>query len=44
MRADLDKAETQTSDQISRLAAIVTRLTGQVKDEQDESPDRVGGR
>jgi hypothetical protein len=31
-RADVDKAETQTSDQISRLAAIVTRLTGQVKD------------
>jgi hypothetical protein len=35
-RADLDKAETQTSDQISRLAAIVTRLTGQVKDLQDQ--------
>jgi hypothetical protein len=32
MRADVDKAEAQTSDQISRLAAIVTRLTGQVKD------------
>ena len=35
-RADVDKAETQTSDQISRLAAIVTRLTGQVKDLQDQ--------
>jgi hypothetical protein len=35
MRADVDKAETQTSDQISRLAAIVTRLTGQVKDLED---------
>ena len=31
-RADIDKAETQTSDQIAQLAAIVTRLTGQVKD------------
>jgi hypothetical protein len=35
-RADVDKAETQTSDQIARLAAIVTRLTGQVKDLQDQ--------
>ena len=35
-RADVDKAETLTSDQISRLAAIVTRLTGQVTDLQDE--------
>src|SRR3984957_7385892 len=35
-RADVDKAETQTSDQISRLAAIVTRLTGQVKDLEDQ--------
>ena len=35
-RADVDKAETLTSDQISRLAAIVTRLTGQVKDLQDK--------
>jgi hypothetical protein len=35
-RADIDKAETQTSDQISRLAAIVTRLTGQVKDLEDQ--------
>jgi hypothetical protein len=35
-RADVDKAETQTSDQIARLAAIVTRLTGQVKDLEDQ--------
>ena len=35
-RADVDKAETLTSDQISRLAAIVTRLTGQVMDLQDK--------
>jgi hypothetical protein len=35
-RADVDKAETQTSDQIARLAAIVTRLTGQVKDMEDQ--------
>jgi hypothetical protein len=35
-RADVDKEETQTSDQISRLAAIVTRLTGQVKDLEDQ--------
>jgi len=35
-RADVDKAETQTSDQIARLAAIVTRLTGQVKDLQGQ--------
>ncbi len=35
-RTDVDKSETQTSDQISRLAAIVTRLTGQVKDLQDQ--------
>jgi hypothetical protein len=35
-RADVDKAETQTSDQIARLAAIVTRLTGQLKDLQDQ--------
>ena len=35
-RADVDKAETLTSDQIARLAAIVTRLTGQVKDLQDQ--------
>ena len=36
-RADVDKAETRTSpDQISRLAAIVTRLTGQVKDLEDQ--------
>jgi len=35
-RADVDEAETQTSDQIARLAAIVTRLTGQVKDLQDQ--------
>jgi hypothetical protein len=33
-RADVDKAETQTSGQIAQLAAIVTRLTGQVKDLQ----------
>jgi hypothetical protein len=32
--ADVDKAETQTSGQIAQLAAIVTRLTGQVKDLQ----------
>ena len=43
-RADVDKAETQTSDQISRLAAIVTRLTGQVKDLEDQVRSRVGGR
>ena len=36
MRSDVAKAETQTSDQISRLAAIVTRLTGQVKDLDDQ--------
>jgi hypothetical protein len=35
-RADVDKAETLTSDQVARLAAIVTRLTGQVKDLQDQ--------
>jgi hypothetical protein len=35
-RADVDKAETLTSDQIARLAAIVTRLTGQVKDLEDQ--------
>jgi hypothetical protein len=35
-RADVDKAETLTSDQIARLAAIVMRLTGQVKDLQDQ--------
>jgi len=35
-RADVDKAQTLTSDQIARLAAIVTRLTGQVKDLQDQ--------
>jgi hypothetical protein len=35
-RADVDKAETLTSGQIARLAAIVTRLTGQVKDLQDQ--------
>jgi hypothetical protein len=35
-RADVDKAETQTSGQIAQLAAIVTRLTGQVKDLQGE--------
>ena len=35
-RADVDKAETLTSDQVSRLAAIVTRLTGQLKDLQDQ--------
>jgi hypothetical protein len=35
-RADVNKAESQTSDQISRLAAIVTRLTGQVKDLEDQ--------
>jgi hypothetical protein len=35
-RADLDKAETLTSDQVARLAAIVTRLTGQLKDLQDQ--------
>ena len=35
-RADVDKAETLTSDQVARLAAIVTRLTGQVKDLQDK--------
>jgi hypothetical protein len=33
-RADVDKAETQQSGQIAQLAAIVTRLTGQVKDLQ----------
>jgi hypothetical protein len=36
MRAYVDKAETQASDQISRLAAMVTRLTGQVKDLEDQ--------
>jgi hypothetical protein len=35
-RADVDKAETQTSGQIAQLAAIVTRLTGQVKDLQGQ--------
>jgi hypothetical protein len=35
-RADVDKAETQTSDQIARLAAIVTRLTGQVRGLEDQ--------
>jgi hypothetical protein len=35
-RPDLDKAETLTSDQVARLAAIVTRLTGQLKDLQDQ--------
>jgi hypothetical protein len=34
--ADVDKAETQTSGQIAQLAAIVTRLTGQVKDLQGQ--------
>jgi hypothetical protein len=33
-RADVDKAETQTSGQIAQLAGIMTRLTGQVKDLQ----------
>ena len=49
-RADVDKAETLTSDQIARLAAIVTRLTGQVKDLQDQvrtesagSAGKIGG-
>jgi hypothetical protein len=31
-----EKAQTQTSDQIARLAALVTRLTGQVKEMQDQ--------
>ena len=35
-RADLNKAETLTSDQVARLAAIVTRLTGQLMDLQDQ--------
>jgi hypothetical protein len=35
-RADVDKAETLTSDQIARLAAIVTRLAGQMKDLQGQ--------
>lgn len=35
-RADLDKAETVMSDQVSRLAALVNRLTGQVTGLQDE--------
>ncbi|RBP13123.1 hypothetical protein DFR50_11292 [Roseiarcus fermentans] len=35
-RTDIDKAETQMSDQVARLAAIVTRLTGQVKDLQEQ--------
>jgi hypothetical protein len=43
MRADVDKAETQTSDQISRLAAIVTRLTGQVKDLEDQVRSESAG-
>jgi hypothetical protein len=42
-RADVDKAETQTSDQISRLAAIVTRLTGQVKDLEDQVRSESAG-
>src|SRR3984957_1847459 len=35
-RADVDKAETVMSDQVSRLAALVHRLTGQVTGLQDE--------
>jgi hypothetical protein len=35
-RTDIDTAETQMSDQVARLAALVTRLTGQVKDLQDQ--------
>ena len=35
-RADVDKAETVMSDQVSRLAALVNRLTGQVTVLQDE--------
>jgi hypothetical protein len=35
-RAEVDKAETQTSDQITQLAAIVKRLTGQVNDLQGQ--------
>ena len=35
-RADVDKAETVMSDQVSRLAALVNRLTGQVTDLQDQ--------
>ncbi|HEY5207128.1 MAG TPA: hypothetical protein VIJ63_21380, partial [Roseiarcus sp.] len=35
-RADVDKAETVMSDQVSRLAALVNRLTGQVTGLQDE--------
>ena len=42
-RADVDKAETQTSDQISRLAAVVTRLTGQVKDLEDQVRSESAG-
>jgi hypothetical protein len=42
-RADIDKAETQTSDQIAQLAAIVTRLTGQVKDLQGQVQTESAG-
>ena len=42
-RADLDKAETLTSDQVSRLAAIVTRLTGQVTDLEDRVRTKSAG-
>ena len=42
-RADVDKAEIQTSDQIARLAAIVTRLTGQVKALEDQVRSESAG-
>jgi hypothetical protein len=35
-RADIDRSETQTSDQITQLAAIVKRLTGQVNELQGQ--------
>ena len=42
-RTDIDKAETQMSDQVARLAAIVTRLTGQVKDLQEQARTTSAG-
>jgi len=42
-RADVDKAQTLTSDQIARLAAIVTRLIGQVKDLQGQVQTESAG-
>jgi hypothetical protein len=35
-RLEEEKATTRTADQIARLAALVTQLTGQVKDMQDQ--------